>query len=390
MSYTIIYYHRLSFPSESGQTIQVVRDYAAMAQLGHQVHLFYRAQAPLSAAAIDEALVRYGVSGGLQLHVVSEGPFGGRRLHQAADALLESIQGRAVIVCRTLDHASRALALRSGNSQIRIVLELHETAIPRLVYREQGRRLRAWLSVWRERKIFRAVDGLISTVGSQLTLLDTMFPRHAPAIVLPNGVLPGVAPDRLPAGDGKTHLRYAGQLGGWKNTDIMLECLPLLPPSVVLEIAGGKAGRERETRERLEQQAAQLRVPGRVSYFGLLPPTDVPVFLAGADILLLPLGDNIQSRYFTSPMKLFEYAASGVPMVVTRQPTTESLVADGVQAMMVNPGSPPALASAIERLISDRDFSRQLAANASEWVKAFSYDQRARRLQAFFNRLFQA
>ena len=390
MPYTIIYYHRLAFPSESGQTIQVVRDYAAMARLGHRVHLFYRAEAPLTDAATEAALHAYGLSGtsNIVLHLIREGMSGSRRLRRATEELLRATPDRVVLVCRTLDHALAALRLRRHDRRVRVVLELHETAIPRLVYREQGRRWRAWLSAWRERRVFRAVDGLISTVGSQLTILDEIIPQHAPAVVLPNGVMSGSPPPPAPGHESRVRLRYAGQLGGWKNTDIMLECLPFLPSPVVLEIAGGKAGRETETRTRLEQRAAQLGVAGRVSYRGVLPPAEVPAFLAGADVLLLPLGDNVQSRYFTSPMKLFEYAASGVPMVVTRQPTTESLIADGKQALMVTPGSARALAEAVQRLMSDHEYGQRLAANAAEWVRAYSYDKRAPRLQEFFDSLF--
>jgi glycosyltransferase involved in cell wall biosynthesis len=396
MSCSIIYLHRLAFPSESGQTIQVLRDYAAMARLGHPVHLFYRAEKPLSVAEVEAVLASYGLHEipNFSLHLIREGAFGGRRLRRAAaDLVRASASGEGVaLVCRTLDHALVALRLRGRHGlRVRVVLELHETAIPRMVYREQGRWLRAWWSVWRERRVFRDVDGLICTVGSQLVLLDRLMPRHAPATVLPNGVMPGTAtaPAVRSGSTDEVRLRYAGNIGGWKNTDIMIECLAHLPPSVVLEIAGGKQARIAETREQLEQLAARFGVAGRVRYLGVLPPAEVPEFLAGADVLLLPLGENVQSRYFTSPMKLFEYAASGVPMVVTRQPTTESLVADGTHALMTPPGSTRAMAEAVSRLIADREFGRRLAANAAAWVREHSYDNRARRLQNFLEGLFK-
>jgi len=200
--------------------------------------------------------------------------------------------------------------------QRRCWLELHETAIPHMVYREQGRRLRAFLSRWRERRVFNSVDGIICTVGSQRVLLDRLFPGHSAAVVLPNGVpleaygaLPGARPD-----DGFVHLRYgrpaqcveeyrdhdrgaaapAGEGGarhrGWES--------------------GGRGTNAREshglgspTRRRRSTALRGIRAAG-----------EVPRFLAGADVLLLPLGNNAQSRYFTSPMKLFEYAGSGVPI----------------------------------------------------------------------------
>jgi len=82
-------------------------------------------------------------------------------------------------------------------------------------------------------------------------------------------------------------------------------------------------------------------------------------------------------------MKLFEYAGSGVPMVVTRQPTTESLVEEDVHALMAAPGSAGDLAAAIGRLLADPALGSRLAARAREWVAQYSCAERARRYEQF-------
>jgi len=105
--------------------------------------------------------------------------------------------------------------------------------------------------------------------------------------------------------------------------------------------------------------------------------------------LLLPLGNNVQSRYFTSPMKLFEYAASGVPMIVARQPTTLSLVRDGEQALLVSPDSAQELADAVDRLMASPELAARLAARAREWVRQYAYEERARRYQEFLDQVFR-
>jgi len=293
------------------------------------------------------------------------------------------------LVTRTLDHARAALALRDrvGRPAPKVVLELHETAIPHMIYLEQGRPLRALWSRFLEKRTFRALDGIICTVGSQRALLDRLYPNHAPVAILPNGVparLLDLPLSRRENAGPAVHLGYAGQLNAWKNVAVMIEALKYLPPQVVLDMAGGKAGEEARTRATLIEIAEQSGVAGRVNYAGFLPPVKVPEFIAGTDILLLPLGDNAQSRHFTSPMKLFEYAASGVPMVVTRQPTTESLIEDGVQALMAEPGSARSMAGAVEALMAEPALGRRLADNAREWVGQYTYDKRAAQLADFF------
>ena len=49
----------------------------------------------------------------------------------------------------------------------------------------------------------------------------------------------------------------------------------------------------------------------RVIYLGYVDNKEIPnIAFNGSNLLLLPLGDNIQSMYLTSPMKLFEYMST--------------------------------------------------------------------------------
>ena len=95
----------------------------------------------------------------------------------------------------------------------------------------------------------------------------------------------------------------------------------------------------------------------------------------------------MQSRLFTSPIKLFEYAASNVPMIVTRQPTTLTLIEDGVHALMVEPDSPQDLAKKVHYLMQNHDFGQELAQNAKKWVTRYSTDARALKYNDFLDRL---
>ena len=169
----------------------------------------------------------------------------------------------------------------------------------------------------------------------------------------------------------------------------MIEALRFLPDHMVLDIAGGKLGEDEATKERLMEKCESHGVAHRVNYFGFLPPAQIPSFLSQADCLMLPLGNNVQSRLFTSPMKLFEYAASHVPMVVTRQPTTASLIQDGVHALMVEPNSARELARAVEALSADRTLTRNLAENAGKWVAEYAPEKRVERYGDFLGTLIK-
>lgn len=390
MNFVLIYFHRINFPSASGQTIQVIRDYYAMAG-SFIVHLLYRSPVPLKADQINNTLADHGaqLTANFNLHCIIDGWYGKHRTEKKVANLIRSLRDPVFIVTRVPDHTEKAISIRERFSShaIKVILELHETAIPHMVYQEKNRHWKAFISLKREKKIFRNVDGILCTVPTQLRILDEKFPQHAPAIVLPNSYNPEffqlLQVKKNKSKKGTFHMRYAGTFQTWKNTSIMIEALKYLPDQVVLDIAGGKLGANEITEKLLASQAQINGVHNRVNYFGFLSPKQVSSFLAEADCLILPLGNNMQSRFFTSPIKLFEYAASNVPMIVTRQPTTLSLIEDGVHALMVDPNSAKDLARAGRFIMSNYDIGQQLAYNAKRWVTQYSTDSRAAKYKNF-------
>ena len=79
-------------------------------------------------------------------------------------------------------------------------------------------------------------------------------------------------------------------------------------------------------------------------------------FIAAADILVLP------SRREGLPLVLLEALHAGRPVVASKLPALVGVVADGREALLVEPDSPKALARAIERLIADPVGARAMGA----------------------------
>ena len=103
-------------------------------------------------------------------------------------------------------------------------------------------------------------------------------------------------------------------------------------------------------------------MPGfeRVDYLGSLPAPRVPDVLAGADVGVACLHPT--NTYETSlPTKLFEYMASGLPVIVTNFPLWREIVEASGAGICVPPRDPRAIADAIERLHQDRDLRRQMS-----------------------------
>jgi glycosyltransferase involved in cell wall biosynthesis len=105
------------------------------------------------------------------------------------------------------------------------------------------------------------------------------------------------------------------------------------------------------------------------------------------DVLVAPFARRIESdsghdiARWTSPMKVFEYMASGRPIVISDLPVLREVLRPDVDALMVAPEDPDALIAALERLRDDPELGARLAASALERVRSeFTWELRARRI----------
>jgi alpha-maltose-1-phosphate synthase len=102
---------------------------------------------------------------------------------------------------------------------------------------------------------------------------------------------------------------------------------------------------------------------------GAIPHADVPACLAASDIGVAPF-DMAAHRplalgFFWSPLKIFEYMATGLPVVAPAVDRIPSLVEHGREGLLYDPAVSGALASSIERL-TDPEIRRRLGSAARE------------------------
>ena len=111
------------------------------------------------------------------------------------------------------------------------------------------------------------------------------------------------------------------------------------------------------------RQAAD-RIDG-VTCAGPVAHEAMPACLAAADVGVAPfdIGRHppLSLGFFWSPLKLFEYMASGLPVVAPAIDRITQLVGNGEEGVLYDAGDPAALADAIERLC-DPALRRRLGA----------------------------
>jgi len=194
-------------------------------------------------------------------------------------------------------------------------------------------------------------------------------------------LVPGAAAPYSPV------VAYAGHLYPWKGVDVLLQAFAQLPNAEGL-IIGGHA--EEPDLGRLKALAERLGITSRVTFTGIVEPSRVHELLQQADILALPNPATAISTRFTSPLKLFEYMSAGRAIVASDLPSIREVLHHEIDALLVAPGDPAALAAAIERLAAQPGLAARLARAAFDAAPDFSWDRRAERLEQLFTEVAAA
>lgn len=166
---------------------------------------------------------------------------------------------------------------------------------------------------------------------------------------------------------------YTGHLYTWKGVETLAEAARQLP-HLTFAFVGG-APKDLEMFRARHEQIPNILIIGHVAH------EDVPRWQRAADILVLPNTAQAEiSAHYTSPMKLFEYLASGRPIVASDLPSIREVLPETV-GYFAKPDNPQSFADVLRSAYADpARFERAHAAR--QLGLTYSWDARASRLLA--------
>lgn len=152
-----------------------------------------------------------------------------------------------------------------------------------------------------------------------------------------------------------------------KNQHLLIEALPALP-DVTLLLAG-----KGESESDYRAFADRLGVSGRVRLLGSVPHDDLPALFAAADIMaLVSESEGLANAWV-------EALACGTPIIASDVGGIRELIKTEAAGRIVD-RNPTAIAEAARAILASPPSAKAVAEN----VRAFSWDENARQLAAFF------
>lgn len=166
---------------------------------------------------------------------------------------------------------------------------------------------------------------------------------------------------------------YTGHLYSWKGVDTLVEAAKLLPPDYLTVFVGGVE----EDVEKFRLKYANIR---NILIVGHKPHREIPIYLKAADVLILPnSGKEKISKFYTSPLKLFEYMAARKPIVSSDLPSIREILNDH-NSILVDPDNPQKLIQGIKLVFKYPNLSFKISESAYQDVVVNTWIKRAEKI----------
>jgi len=177
---------------------------------------------------------------------------------------------------------------------------------------------------------------------------------------------------RLKIPEYKKIITYTGHLYPEKGAHILAEASSYIANEADVYIVGGLFS---------DVKSFQGMYGGsRLHIIGQRPRGEIPLWLCASDILILPnVGTNRTSAEFTSPMKLFEYIASGRPIIASNVPALREVLTDDM-AYFFEADNPQDLVVTIKKVLENPEEASRKALRARKEAEKYTWDMRARKI----------
>ena len=254
--------------------------------------------------------------------------------------------------------------------RVPVVVGIHDTIADRNPqFAFSGARQRLLWRIKVRAAIFQAT--LVMTVSeySRKCLTEYLGVQRDQIRVVPEAAAARFVP---PAGDAprEPFLLYVGGISPNKNLGVLIKAFARLDTSWSLKLAGDyESDGFRSCYVEIRELAESLGVASRVEFLGFVPDEDLADLYQRAMLFVLPSFDE----GFGLPA--IEAMASGTPVIVSEGNSLTEVV--GFAGLSFAPNDDQALASAMQRVLSDGDLWLRLSREGMDRAAAFSWPNAA-------------
>ncbi len=288
----------------------------------------------------------------------------------SAFVIMARYKGKFDVIYRR-NHVFNSEYLLAKLFKIPSVIEVNGIYSDEIKLLKFGDKLSVWVMDRLDRFCMRRTDKIIAVTPQLKEFLESEYGIKADRIIIiQNGADTDLfrpmdaikVREELNLRQDCNYICFVGSLVQWQGIDHVIKSMPLVLskcPQAQLIIVG-----DGQIKQDLINLAGQVGVSDKVIFTGMVPYQKVPLYINASDVCLM-LKIGLKSGY--SPLKLCEYMACEKPVVASRDSRLE-ILEESRGGIFVGPGNSVEVASAIIRLLQDKELRKQMGENGRRYV----------------------
>jgi glycosyltransferase involved in cell wall biosynthesis len=177
---------------------------------------------------------------------------------------------------------------------------------------------------------------------------------------------------------------YTGQLFSWKGVDTLIKSIDFLDEEIRIYLVGGAKNDVNYLKNNLKQASNK-----RIFFIPFQSHEKIPIWMRAADVSILPNTAKEQiSLYYTSPMKLFEYMASGRPIVASDIPSIREIL-NKDNSLLAIADNPKSFSEKIKIALNNPERINEITENAGNDVRGYTWENRAKKIISYFKKFYK-
>ena len=370
----IAYYATSVIPSKTANSVHVMKMCQAFARLGHEVTLVVSDQMDI---ITDNVYEFYGVDKNFNIQRIHKKGIKGKSIIFAIDAAkyimqhdFDLIYGRSGLIYTLL------LIFCKG----KIGFEIHQPQDNDLISKIMKHFVKK-----RSIRMVAISNSLKQFVMKEYKLSDEdVLVAHDGADEMEDvSTITSLPVDAFNIG-------YVGQLYPGKGMEI-IEQLAKLNTDVAFHIIGGND-------KDICNWKNKLKGVKNIVFYGFIPHRETQRYIQAMDAVIAPYMRNVYgSGYdksldksgnlanYMSPLKIFEYMASGKPIITSDLDVIKEVLEDGKTGLLCNPDDMSEWCNAIIKLREDITLRKTISKNAKKtFLEKYTWNKRAEKIASFF------
>ncbi|NPA34771.1 MAG: glycosyltransferase family 4 protein [Chlorobi bacterium] len=168
---------------------------------------------------------------------------------------------------------------------------------------------------------------------------------------------------------------YAGTLSGDRKLDELLKAVATLKFPVQVLISG-----DGHYREKLQNLSKELGISDRVTFLGMISPSELKRLIAKSWVGVNLLSHNNINFYFSLANKFFDYVHGGIPQITMDFPEYRQLNSEFQVAILLKQAKASQIAKAINKLYDNKQRYLILKQNTLKARRQWNFQKESKKL----------